>query len=54
MLYQSLKVPENEISNEHGGAPYGSYKNGADISCAVNYGLYSCTLFVDSNGQVAH
>lgn len=51
-LYDSLNVKENDLLDEHGGLPYGKYKNGKDISCTEAYGSYSCSLFVDAVGQI--
>lgn len=51
-LYKSLTVQANDLTDEHGGGAYGSYKNGKDISCTQTYGHYSCSLFVDAAGQI--
>jgi hypothetical protein len=53
-LYNSLKVQENPITDEHSNLPYGAYKTGSDVSCSQEYGSYSCTIFVDETGHILH
>lgn len=49
-LYHALNVQEFEISDEHGGAAYGAYKNGTNVHCSQTYGHYSCWMNIDSDG----
>jgi len=56
-IFESLekaKAPGGDIIDEHGGMAYGSYRNGADVACDVTYGNYSCTIFLDEAGSIAH